>query len=357
MTVKVKGLFHIWMTIIATAVLAGCSGSDDDVADGIGGSGVDATGLANVRFIIADPTASDTRASDPGTPTGEDDVWDRLTLIFTYTAPGAEKHCVAKTLTRDEFKALPFYMGNRDIKIIDAYLPEGKIYIYGVTYNAGTSVEESVGSLTQDTPDSDVRALRISNDYAGTGGSMDVARFLSVATGYYRDDDGKIAQFDVEANKKLDEIGMDLPVVRLKRLAVKIDIQWDAQDAYDDGYTNVGVESFTFYNDESALMAGSGFGRLFPDLNSDKLPGLATFYNTSAISKRNGRVYHYVYPDGVSRPKVMFNLTGKDGDGAERSLSYSFLFNEALQPATWYKVNTWVKGLKSGNTSTALSQQ
>lgn len=109
------------------------------------------------------------------------------------------------------------------------------------------------------------------------------------------------------------------------------------------------VTGFTFYNDkENTTETGVGSGRLFPALNtSSTKAGNKTFYNTSEISQRNGRVYHYTFPDGVSEPSVTFNITANDsGKG------YTLNFTSALQQATWYKVNATIKGITGDGTIT-----
>ncbi|WP_298112830.1 hypothetical protein [uncultured Bacteroides sp.] len=134
----------------------------------------------------------------------------------------------------------------------------------------------------------------------------------------------------------------------LTRLAAKIDIQWDAADAYPEGYTDVKVKDFS-YN-------GKEFGRLFPDITgitiSDNKEKSWTFYNTSEISQRNGRVYHYTFPDGVSVPSVKFNITAEEEGNEITGDGYTLNFQEALKQATWYKVNATIKGITGSGTIT-----
>ena len=133
----------------------------------------------------------------------------------------------------------------------------------------------------------------------------------------------------------------NIPTITLTRLAAKIDIQWDAQEAYGEGYSDIKVTGFTFSGDNERII-GSGSGRLFPSLyiGTEKLSGSKTFINQTPISQRNGRVYHYVYPDGVSTPKVTFNITATENINR----NYTYIFNAELQKATWYKIRTYIKG-------------
>ena len=186
---------------------------------------------------------------------------------------------------------------------------------------------------------------------------MDVAKFLSVATGYYEENGSR--DFTVEQKAEWED--EDMPRMTLTRLAAKIDIQWDAANAYPE-YTDVKVENFKFYGDNASTdIASSGKGRLFPDLCTDqesKILGGKSFLSvfTSPISQRNGRVYHYVFPDGVSTPKIVFDLSAnhvKDDNQTENiNGKYTFNFTGgALKKASWYKINTTISGLSNINTS------
>ena len=229
---------------------------------------------------------------------------------------------------------------NGNVKLVSVDAWAGTVHIYGVTYS-GEAGRDLVSAIKHAKIDADVKALTISNDYASdTSGST--SKFVSVATGFYKGDDGTLANFEIQQGGA-GTVG-SIPRMSLKRLAAKIDIQWDAADAYPN-YTDVKVTGFTF--DGGASVTGSGSGRLFPELNAsstNKLMGNKTFVNTSEISQRNGRVYHYVSPDGVSTPKVTFNISANDNGGND-SKDYSLNFSKTLSPATWYKVNATIKGV------------
>lgn len=162
----------------------------------------------------------------------------------------------------------------------------------------------------------------------------------------------------------------------LGRLATKLDIQWDAKGAYENQkFTNVKVEGFTYHGEAEdtgtsgagtsgtgSTTTGTGYGRLFPTLYaaSDINPktsvgGQKAFINTSEISKRNGRVYHYTFPDGVTKPRITFDLktTKKDGE-AETKTEVTFDLKkkiESFNPAQWYKINVTISGTKIGSAS------
>lgn len=83
--------------------------------------------------------------------------------------------------------------------------------------------------------------------------------------------------------------------------------------------------------------------------------GHTTFLNTSEISKRNGRVYHYTFPDGTNPPRLTFQLDTKK-EGTAESKTYNVTFDltnlkDGFIPARWYKINVTIKGTQLGSTS------
>lgn len=338
----------LYAAVAVAALLVACS-SDDE-------GGRSAPPVETVRFYISVPEAQGTRVGDPGQPTGEGVDWNILALMLEYTGadvPADQR--ILKTFTKAEFDAMPRMVGDTAVRILSLDVPEGSAYIYGVTYSSeATRVEAIKSALEQwDNNGGSVSDLTISNSYA-SGDANRVAKFLSVATGYYRDADGKLAAYDISGSAE-GEVGQ-LPRVRLVRLAAKIDIQWDAQAAYDNtshSYTQVDVTGFTFNGGaENPQPDTTGCGRLFPDLytGGGALGGSTTFYNTTAVSKRNGRVYHYVFPDGTSTPTIKFMLAAmEDNVGTATKRPYTFSFADKLRQATWYKVNTTIKGLDGSN--------
>ena len=292
----------------------------------------------NLCLYIQVPSTQTTKAiSDPGSATQEGEDWDRLAVIFVYE----DNSLRVDTMTKTQFLALPSYNGNENIKMMSIYAKPGKMHIYGATYSC--DVKDCFGdSIKACSTETDLQQLTISNDYA-QGTENATAKFLSVATGYYKDSGGNLADYFINE----DGTGTPNAVMTLTRLAAKIDIQWDAADAYEQGYTDVKVTGFNFN--------GTKVGRLFPDIASSGYTAetnTKTFYNNSEISQRNGRVYHYTFPDGVSMPSVKFNITANDKNGNSISGSgYSMTF-PVLRQATWYKVNATVKGITGSGTIT-----
>lgn len=344
----------LYAAVAVAALLVACS-SDDE-------GGRPAPPVETVRFYISVPEAQGTRVGDPGQSTGEGVDWNTLALMLEYTDAGGVAvpagPRILKTFTKAEFDAMPRMVGDTAVRILSLDVPEGSAHIYGVTYSSEAKGPDAIKSaLTSwETNGGSVSDLTISNSYA-SGDANRVAKFLSVATGYYRGDDGNRAAYDISGSVE-GEVGQ-LPRVRLVRLAAKIDIQWDAQAAYDNtshSYTQVDVTDFTFNGGaENPQPDSTGCGRLFPDLVSDdatSLGGSTTFYNDTEISQRNGRVYHYVFPDGTSTPTIKFMLAAmedEDNGGTNTKSSYTFSFADKLRQATWYKVNTTIKGLDGSN--------
>lgn len=74
--------------------------------------------------------------------------------------------------------------------------------------------------------------------------------------------------------------------------------------------------------------------------------GHTTFLNTSEISKRNGRVYHYTFPDGAISPRLTFKLdTEKEGTKGKYNVTFDMSnLKDGFIPARWYKINVKISG-------------
>ena len=328
-----------------------------------------------VAFSISVPgseSASDaTRIPDPGTDTGEHDDWDRLTVIIAYTQLDMKRTVYYDTFTKDEFYSNNVVQHQHTNSRLlpdsdnDGYhefmmsLPIGKCRIYGVTYTDGKGFDP-VGELNKIKDDGkdhngDIIKLQISNDYAKDDGAK-VAKFISVATGYAINTKDNSEDLQVSLNN-IEEMRQYWRI-QLNRLAAKVDIQWDAQSAYEKNtetgnvqYTDVKINSFSFCGGATDQNVGAGSGYLFPTLAKEKnlpaISGKKEFINTSEISRRNGRVYHYTFPDGHT-PKITFKLVTSTGVIKDKESNYTFDLKNVteglLLPATWYKINVKVTG-------------
>lgn len=340
-----KKIIYIHVVIcgmIAMFLFAGCDKSED----------VPPQPEEKVTLLISLPKeALGTRSiGDPGTAVDEGADWDQLAVILAYTddsnIPSSyNSDVLVKTFSKTDFENLPSVDENGNVKLLSVDAWAGTVHIYGVTYSEDEAEKVNLYEGIKGCKlDEDVQALTISNDYASDYASVSTSKFVSVATGFYKADDGTLDAFVIQEGGT-DTIG-SIPRMSLKRLAAKIDIQWDAADAYPN-YTDVKVTGFTL-NGNNASVSGTGSGRLFPELNAspDVLMGNKAFVNTSEISQRNGRVYHYVFPDGKSTPTVTFKISANDNGGNTIEKDYSLNFNGiTLSPATWYKVNATIKGV------------
>lgn len=315
-----------------------------------------------MRLLIAAPEKNTTRAlGDPGTAVDEAEDWDRMAIILAYDDDAEEAfpdNSKVKILpfTKEEFNNLPAYNGSTTIKELEVNVPLGELYIYGIVYKEGV-YGSPADDIARCRTRSEVQQLKISNQYAmqadadgnPVSGTENTATFLSVGSGYYQtaESNGLPTAFSLyDSNGGLQS---SYPVVRIIRLATKLDVQWDAVDAYEQGYSKVKITGFTYH--------GSAYGRLFPKVApetayvSEEL--VRTFYNTSEISQRNGRVYHYSFSDGKTNPKITFQISAeKEGVGMNKN--YSLSLGAPLQQATWYKVNVTVRGL-TGNGNITLT--
>lgn len=328
-----------------------------------------------VAFSISVPgseSASDaTRIPDPGTDTGEHDDWNRLTIIIAYTQLDMKRTVYYDTFTKEEFYSNNVVQHQHTNSRLlpdsdnDGYhefmmsLPIGKCRIYGVTYTDGKGFDP-VGELNKIKDDGkdhngDIIKLQISNDYAKDDGAK-VAKFISVATGYAINTKDNSEDLQVSLNN-IEEMRQYWRM-QLNRLAAKVDIQWDAQSAYEKNtetgnvqYTDVKINSFSFCGGATDQNVGAGSGYLFPTLAKEKnlpaISGKKDFINTSEISQRNGRVYHYTFPDGHT-PKITFKLVTSTGVIKDKESNYTFDLKNVteglLLPATWYKINVKVTG-------------
>lgn len=333
----VKTLLILCCPALLAPVFTSCSADDD----GDGGSN-----RQEVRILISAPAEKSGRLPDnPGDPVEEGHDWDKLAVMFVYNSPD---EVYMQTFSKDDYeKADPTDESER-YKALTMTVRTGNAYVLGVTYHseaAGASELETALKACKNI--ADVRKLTISNDYA----AGDNAKFVSVATGYFTEANGGLSMVTVSKTEDGKADVSPVASITLTRLASKIDIQYDAEDSYNNLYKDVSIPEFTFYGTES--------GYLFPLLNSEHLNEHAdgvTFVNTTPISQRNGRVYHYTFTDGrtvtgsVGEPQVpyvAFKITATNaeetmGDSqVERTYRLQF---PTLKQAAWYKGQLRLKG-------------
>ena len=385
--------------ILSLIMLAGCSGSEQSEER-------PKDTLAPISITLSVPNdKSSTRVGDPGEDTNDKVDWDQLTIIIAYTEKtkgkdiydgSASTMVYYDTFTKEEFdRRTPVSHYTSTLSPADAngyhdytiYLPLGTCCVYGVTYSGGKGLdlEKALSEIAKDGKDhnTDIYNLQISNDYAYNKISnlMDIAKFISVATGYATEVDvtnntlTSNRLIPVEFNPNTTSSTKRYWRMVLGRLACKLDIQWDAKGAYENDdkgnpkFKDVKVEGFIYHGEaEGTSTTSAGNGRLFPTLYDDytkkekiegtSVGGQKTFINTSEISKRNGRVYHYTFPDGYTKPRITFDIkTKRDGATEEKSDKITFDFKkrtESFNPAQWYKINVTIKGAKIGNASNII---
>lgn len=373
--------------ILSLIMLTGCSESEKNEVRPM-------DTLAPISLTLSVPDdKTKTRIGDPGEDTNDMVDWDRLTIIVAYKekTQGDEIHDAApqkmvyyETYTKEEFdrKALVTHPTStlsgpdaNGFRTYTMYLPLGTCCVYGVTYSSGQGLdlEGELNKITEDGTNGNehIYNLQISNDYAHKDGAVDIAKFISVATGYALKLDSETQILTDEREIKVEQnINANINTKQywrmvLGRLAAKIDIQWDAKGAYEKGedgkqkFTNVKVQGFTYHGEPTGTtVSGSGYGRLFPTLyhqevsSKTSVSGYTTFLNTSEISKRNGRVYHYTFPDGTNPPHITFQLdTKKEGTTGNKIYNVTFDMSnlkDGFIPARWYKINARISGSKLG---------
>lgn len=374
--------------ILSLIMLTGCSESEKNEVRPM-------DTLAPISLTLSVPDdKTNTRVGDPGTDTNDKVDWDRLTIIVAYKekTQGDEIHDAAPqkmvyydTYTKEEFDRGKLVTHSTStlsgpdangFRTYTMYLPLGTCCVYGVTYSSGQGLdlEGELNKITEDGTNGNehIYNLQISNDYAHKDGAVDIAKFISVATGYALKLDSETQILTDEREIKVEQnINANINTKQywrmvLGRLAAKIDIQWDAKGAYEKGedgkqkFTNVKVQGFTYHGEPTGTtVSGSGYGRLFPTLyhqevsSKTSVSGHTTFVNTSEISKRNGRVYHYTFPDGTNPPRLTFQLdTEKEGTSKTYNVTFDMSnLKDGFIPARWYKINVTIKGTKLGDKS------
>ena len=372
--------------ILSLIMLAGCSESEKNEVRPM-------DTLAPISLTLSVPDdKTKTRIGDPGADANDKVDWDRLTIIVAYKekTQGNEIHDAAPqkmvyydTYTKEEFDRGKLVTHSTStlsgpdangFRTYTMYLPLGTCCVYGVTYSngEGLDLEGELNKIAEDGTKSneDIYKLQISNEYAHKDGAIDIAKFISVATGYALKQDQKTQILTNDREIKVEQnINANINTKQywrmvLGRLAAKIDIQWDAKGAYEkeDGklkYTNVKVTEFIYHGEPAGTtVSGSGYGRLFPTLYHQNVSpmvsvsGNTTFLNTTEISKRNGRVYHYTFPDGTNPPRITFKLdTEKEGTTGNNIYNVTFDMSnlkDGFIPARWYKINARISGSKLG---------
>ena len=336
-----------FFTLIATLLLlASCGSSGDEPSPST-------KPKVALRMLVQAPKAPSSRIADPGTSTGEADLWDTFLLAFVYKSGEAGANTViVDRITRAQFDQLERYNDNDNVRYYTIQLMPGVVYCYGIAYSSDATDYDIYRRLQQCTSKEAVDNLLISNSYAA--GSADAtSKFLSVATGYYHDLKDKTRQgtIDITNAAASAEPPYNVPVLRLVRLACKIDVQWDAASAFTGSQLRAYVTGFKYTSNPS--VTGAGSGRLFPELatSTEAVGGSTAFLNTSEISQRNGRAYHYVFPESQkavgTKPKLTFDVNGVDAYGTTKQSAVTVNFSSQPQAATWYKINATVSGISA----------
>lgn len=336
-----------FFTLIATLLLlASCGSSSDEPSPST-------KPKVALRMLVQAPKAPSSRIADPGTSTGEADLWDTFLLAFVYkSGESGANTVIVDRITRTQFNQLERYNDNDNVRYYTIQLMPGVVYCYGIAYSSDATDYDIYRRLQQCTSKEAVDNLLISNSYA-EGSADATSKFLSVATGYYHDLKDKTRQgtIDITNAAASAESPYNVPVLRLVRLACKIDVQWDAASAFTGSQLRAYVTGFNYTSNPS--VTGAGSGRLFPELatSTEAVGGSTAFLNTSEISQRNGRAYHYVFPESQkavgTKPKLTFDVNGVYVDGTTKQSVVTVNFSSQPQAATWYKINATVSGISA----------
>ena len=271
--------------------------------------------VADAEMRLSVSISSGTRAGDPGTDHGERNAdWETLGIYVVYT----NGRVLSFSIPKDNFSSP---------KVFSVF--EGTAQVYAAAFPAGhtppvcTTVAEVQNMRTLDiskmSGDNNAKQKYIQNIFSGISDSAEIIK---------------------DANNTIN--------VTCTRLAAKIDVQWDAQGAYENGkYTQAAMSEITH--------DGLAEGYIFPTVAtiSDEPKTIltdATYTADDPVSERNGRTYFYTFPGQSSA--INFSVTYTPGtDGTlEGMQNYKASFPKKIESNTWYKVNINVSGTKASVT-------
>lgn len=268
--------------------------------------------VADAEMRLSVSISSGTRAGDPGTDHGERNAdWETLGVYVVYT----NGRVLSFSIPKDNFSSP---------KVFSVF--EGTAQVYAVAFPAGHT--PPVCSTVTEVQN--MQTLNIAN-IAGKDNKQNYIQNIF---------SGISDEIDIIKGEQ------NIITVTCTRLAAKIDVQWDAQGAYESG-------KFTEASMSEITLNGLAQGYVFPSEVSNPTYTttqiVAAFTAGDAISERNGRTYFYTFP-GVNNA-INFTVSYDDGSGAVNQY-YTATFKESSNPNTWYKVNIQVNGTTASATST-----
>lgn len=315
---NISRFFCSWLTmIVIMGLLVSCI---DDKYSSACSSGMD----CEVSVSVSVNTVSKAMG-DPGMGHDEDldSYWEYIDLYLVY----ANGHVVHWQLTRDD------YENNNPVTFTTL---EGSAKVYAVAYGKGHTA-------TVATNMDEVKNLKTSPVTAISGNAARREYMLSLFSGVSAD------WQVIDAEQQTTYFS-----VTLHRLVSKVDVQWDVQDAYENG-------SYVEASMGSISLNGAAESYFFPDEATDgalqEETGLQTYVNAPDISDRNGRTYFYAFPGQCSFDFSINYTPGSGGGELSGEKRYKGTFPEMLQQASWYKVNVTVKGTVLDTTGGLISMQ
>ena len=262
---------------------------------------------------------------DPGSGHTETEAaWEHMLVYFVYD-DGNVYPC---HLTRSEYD-------NDGDKRFTFTVFEGTGTVYAVAFKGDAADYMKIGSAA------DVRGLQT--------GSLDAYGTLEEKKQYMLSLlSGKSGQFTFDA----DATAGNSTDVTLTRVAAKVDVHYDLQEAYENGgYVSATMGHISFY--------GLTAGYFFPEENAEPLAGMeqnqtVTATLDGAVSERSGRTYFYALP-GI-RNKVEFAVTYEQGTGAlSGERTYRATFVEPVEAASWHYMRFHVSGTDGNVTGSGLT--
>ena len=265
--------------------------------------------------------------SDPGNDHGENmPAWETLGVYLAYD--NGEVLCYELSREAYEDSVRQCATAGFDHHVTFSAF-EGNMTVYAVAFGAGQTFQvvdglDELRNLTtaslEDLQDAAARNTYMKSLFSGKSAEVQVSQ---------------------EVSTHID--------VTLQRLAAKVDVQYDVQDAYEQGgYTQATMSAITF--------KGWPQGFFFPDEATAPSPTLDFDQQADGtVSERNGRVVFYTFPGAQNEFGFTIDYTSDGTEGRWNGpVNYTARFKNALAPDTWHYVRFTVRGTQAAATGIEL---
>lgn len=265
--------------------------------------------------------------SDPGNDHGENmPAWETLGVYLAYD--NGEVLCYELSREAYEDSVRQCATAGFDHHVTFSAF-EGNMTVYAVAFGAGQTFQvvdglDELRNLTtaslEDLQDAAARNTYMKSLFSGKSAEVQVSH---------------------ETSTHID--------VTLQRLAAKVDVQYDVQDAYEQGgYTQATMSAITFKGWPQGFFFLDEATALSPTLDFDQQAD-------GTVSERNGRAVFYTFPGAQNEFGFTIDYTFDGTEGRWNDpVNYTARFKNALAPDTWHYVRFTVRGTQAAATGIEL---